>query len=167
MTTRKAIALAGLVLALAVLSPASALAKPGGTDRPFKATIAGTVSLTVATGEFTSDVTGDSSHLGEYTAHLQGKAAPDPLLGIYVGNGSITWVADNGDELYGTFDLHTDRPPPAPHTTTLDVVITGGTGRLADASGTATSTTHVAPLAFDGVTLLNSIEGTATGQISY
>ena len=167
MTTRKAIALAGLVLALAILSPASALAKRGGTDRPLKATISGTVSLTVGTGAFTSDVTGVSSHLGEYTAHLEGNAAPDPLLGIYVGYGSISWVADNGDELYGTFTLHTDAPPPAPHNTTLEITMKGGTGRFADARGRATSTTHVAPLRFDGMTLLNSVDGTATGRISY
>jgi hypothetical protein len=166
MTTLKAIALAGLVLALAVLSPASALAKPKGTDRPLKATISGTVSLTVATGVFTSDASGESSHLGKYTVHLQGQVGPTPQ-GTYAGSGSITWVAANGDELTGTFDLSTDRPPPAPHTTTLEIAIKGGTGRFADASGTATATTHVAPLAFDGVTLLNSVEGTATGKISY
>jgi hypothetical protein len=89
------------------------------------------------------------------------------VRGIYSGHGSITWVAANGDELTGIFDLSTDRPPPAPHTTTLEMTITGGTGKFADARGTATSSTHVAPLAFDGVTLLNSVEGTATGRIRY
>jgi hypothetical protein len=166
MTTRKAIAVAGLVLSLAILGPPSALAKPRGSDRPIRATISGTVSLTVATGEFKSDATGVFSHLGEYTVHLEGRVAPTPE-GVYAGRGTITWVADNGDKLYGTGDLSTDRPPPAPHTTTLEITITGGTGRFADASGTATAITHVAPLAFDGVTLLNSVEGTATGQISY
>jgi hypothetical protein len=75
-------------------------------------------------------------------------------------------VAANGDELYGTAVLSTDRPAPAPHTTTVEFAIAGGTGRFADATGTATAITHVQMIDFDGVTLLNSAEGTATGQIS-
>ncbi len=36
---RKAIMIAGLVLALGVLAPATALGKAGGTDRPSKAVV--------------------------------------------------------------------------------------------------------------------------------
>jgi hypothetical protein len=78
------------VLALTVLSPASALASAGGTLRPLRATVSGTVSLNVLTDDFTSDVTGVSSLLGKYTAHLEGHVAPTPQ-GTYAGTGTITW----------------------------------------------------------------------------
>jgi hypothetical protein len=54
MTIRKAIALAGLVLVLAVLSPASALAAAGGTARPLEGTISATVKLNRETGHLTA-----------------------------------------------------------------------------------------------------------------
>ena len=53
------------------------------------------------------------------------------------------------------------------HTTTIVMTVTGGTGRFSDASGTLTAITEVSPISFDGVTLVNSVEGTVTGQISY
>jgi hypothetical protein len=59
------------------------------------------------------------------------------------GRAAIGGPGHHLDELSGTFDLRTDRPLPVPHTTTLEITITGGTGRFADASGTAASTTHV------------------------
>ena len=165
MTTRKAIALAGLVLALAILSPASALAKAGGTDRPLKGIISGTVSLNTLTGSFTGDATGVASHLGEFTAHQEGTVGPTPE-GI---RGSSTWtiVADNGDKVTGTATLKVEGLPSAAHTTTQFSTITGGTGRFADATGKFTTIYHVTPGSFDGVTLRNSSEGTTTGQISY
>jgi hypothetical protein len=168
MRTHKAIALTSLVLTLAIVSPASALADAGGTDRPFKGTVSGTVSLHRPTGNFTADGAGINSHLGPYTAHLEGHGAPTPD-GTLAGGGTITWVADNGDQLYGNFDLRTNGLPPADHTTTLETTINGGTGRFADASGKCTTTVNVHAIGFNPATqtLLSGYEGTTTGQISY
>ena len=47
------------------------------------------------------------------------------------------------------------------------MTLTGGTGRFSDVSGTLTVVSEVIPISFDGVTLVNSTEGTVSGQISY
>jgi hypothetical protein len=171
MTTHKAIALAGLVLALAILSPASGLAKAKGTHRPgkdVKGTVSGTVTLKPMTGAFAGDVTGVMSHLGELTGHQEGIVGPTPE-GI---RGRSTWniVAANGDTLTGTATLKVEGLPSAAHTTTQVSTITGGTGRFADARGVLTAIYEVTPLIpFNPLTgtLVNSAEGPITGPISY
>jgi hypothetical protein len=160
MTKHKVTALA-LVLALAVLSPASALAKPGGTDRPVKGAGSGTISLDPQTGAFTGDAEGVSSHLGKYTVHLEGTGAPTPEAN-FSGSGTVTIVAANGDRMTGTFTLTTTGP-----TTTVVVTINDGTGRFADASGTLTVICLTSPWSQVGQTLLSEIECRMTGQISY
>ena len=70
--SRKAVALAGLLLALAIVSPASALAGAGGTDRSIKGAGTGTISLDPATGAFTGVVPGVSSHLGDIIVQIEG-----------------------------------------------------------------------------------------------
>jgi len=164
MFMRKLITLAGLALAVVAISPASAPAKAGGTDRPVKGTISGTVSLNVLTGAFTADGTGVATHLGKYTVSLQGAVAITPE-GVF-GSGTGTIVAANGDQMTGTLTLETPGQPGVAHTTTIVMTLTGGTGRFSDASGTLTAITEVSPISFDGVTLVNSVEGTVTGQIS-
>jgi hypothetical protein len=167
MTIRKAIALAGLVLAVAILNPASALANPVSTDCPIRASGSGTVTLNVLTGSYTGDATQVSTCIGKSTVHLDGTGAftgPD----TFVGSGPITLTAANGDELTGTQTLTaTGFTPGTAHTTTVVATITGGTGQFADASGTVTSTAQVTGGSFDGVTVISSVEYTATGQISY
>jgi hypothetical protein len=71
MTTRKAIALAGLVLALAILSPAAALADAGGY-RPLQGTGSSTITLNLQDGHITADGSGFSTHLAHYTVHFDG-----------------------------------------------------------------------------------------------
>jgi hypothetical protein len=174
MTTRKAIALAGLVLALAILSPASALAKAKGTDRPMKeveGTVSGTVTLTPMAGAFEGDVTGVMSHLGEYTGHAEGIGAFTPQ-GTFEATGTTTVVADNGDKLIGTATFKTSpfTPTHPAHTTTHVTTLTGGTGRFADARGVLTAIYEVTPLIpFNPLTgtLVNNVEGPITGPISY
>jgi hypothetical protein len=165
MSIRKLITLAGLALAVVAISPASAPANAGGTDRPVKGTISGTVSLSVKTLAFTADAMGVSTYDGEYTVSEEGTVAITPE-GVF-GSGTLTIVAANGDQTTGTFTLATPGQPGEAHTTTTVITVTGGTGRFSDASGTLTSITEVSPISFDGVTLVNSVEGTVTGQISY
>jgi hypothetical protein len=166
MSIRKAITLAGLVLVVAALGSAPALAKAGGADRPVKATISGTNSLNVQTGAVAGDFTGVASHVGRFTSHQEGTVTAVTPEGV-VAEGTQTIVAANGDQLSVTFRAETEGLPPAAHVTTTVFTATGGTGRFSDASGTLTAIVEVSPISFDGVTLVNSVEGTATGQVSY
>jgi hypothetical protein len=166
MFKRKLMMLAGLVLAVAVLSPASASANAGGTDRPMKGTISATVSLNVLTGAMTADGGGVATHLGEFTTSLEGTVTITPT-GV-LGSGTQTTMAANGDELTGTYTLSTPGAPGVAHTTTIVTTVTGGTGRFSDASGTLTSVSELSPISFSGGVLVNSAVGTiTTGQISY
>ena len=122
--SRKAVALAG-VLALALLSPASALANAGGADRPINGAGTGTISLDPATGAFTGVVPGVSSHLGDITVHIAGAGAP-AADGTFAGSGTATLVAANGDQVTGTITLTQTALPDGHTTTTVVVTITGG-----------------------------------------
>ena len=99
--SRKAVALTGLVLALAVLSPSSAVAKQAGTDRPVAAKQSGTNVIDLPTGDFVIDVAGTKSHLGKVTAHYTGVATPSGSNTISISGSSVE-VAANGDKLYAT-----------------------------------------------------------------
>jgi len=166
MFKRKLMTLAGLGIAVVALSPASALANAGGTDRPMKGTFSGTTSLNVLTGAMTAETGGVATHLGEYTSSLAGTVTITPT-GVF-GSGTQTTVAANGDELTGTYTLSTPGAPGVAHTTTLVSTATGGTGRFSDASGTLTSVAEVSPISFSGGVLVNRSEGNiTTGQISY
>ena len=160
------IALAGLVVALAVVSPASALANAGGTDRPIKGGGTGTISLDPATGAFTGVVPGVSSHLGDITVHIEGVGAR-AAEGTFAGSGTATLVAANGDEVTGSIML-TQAALPNGHTvTTVVVTVTGGTGRFANASGTLTVICLSGPPSQVGAMLLITADCKFTGQISY
>jgi hypothetical protein len=165
MSMRKTTTLAGLVLAVAALSPASALAKAGGADRPVKGTVSGTVRANVQALAITGEGTGVAAHLGRFTSSLEGAItiAPEGTE----GGGTQTIVAANGDQLTGTFTLATPGLPSEAHTTTLVTTVTGGTGRFSDARGTLRSVLEVIPISFDGMTLVNGVEGTVRGRISY
>jgi hypothetical protein len=166
MTARKAIALAGLVLALAILSPASALADAGGTTRPVKGTVSGTAALNLVTGNFAVDVGGAATHIGKYTAHSEGTSVIDFATGTLVASGITTVVAADGDQLTGTFQAST-ADTPAGHTATQVMTITGGTGRFADASGSLTITVVSQSFTLIGDTVVRHDEGTTSGEISY
>ena len=113
----------------------------------------------------TAHAEGVATHLGEYTAGLEGTATITPT-GVF-GSGTQTTVAANGDELTGTYTLSTPGAPGVAHTTTIVTTATGGTGRFSGASGTVTTVVEVSPISFNGVTLVNRSEGTTSGQISY
>ena len=165
-SSRNVITLAGLVVALAVLSPASALANTGGTDRPIKGAGTGTISLEPATGAFTGVVPGVSSHLGDITVHIEGVGAR-AADGTFAGSGTATLVAANGDEMTGSITLSQTALPDGHTVTTVVVTITGGTGRFAGASGTLTVICLSGPPSQVGATLLIKAECKFTGRISY
>jgi hypothetical protein len=166
---RKAMLLIGLVLAFAALAPASALAKAGGTDRPMKGTVVGTVTVPIPSLQLTTDASGALTHLGKYTGHFEGSG--EIVGGRTLGEGTFTVVAANGDQLTGTFTLNGSLPSGEPHSLTVFLTITGGTGRFADASGTLTIPLLATPSCFLEPTcpgaLIETLEGPVTGLISY
>jgi hypothetical protein len=169
MSIRKTITLAGLALALAALSPASALAKAGGTDRPVKGTASGTARFNVPTSSFTVEFGGTTSHVGLYNVRSEGSGAFAPDL-TFAGTGEASIVAANGDEIDGTVTLTTSSfsPQAFEHTTTSVLTVTGGTGRFEDATGTLTSVFDVTPIGVEaGPTVIAHVEGTTEGLISY
>jgi len=160
MTKVKTMALA-VVLALATLNAASAPASARGTAVPIKGAGTGAISFHPATGAFTGEESGVSSHLGKYTLHLQGVGAR-AADGNVTGSGTVTIVAANGDQLTGTFTLTGDG-----ETQRVDVTITGGTGRFAHASGTLTVICVSGPPRQEGQMLVLEHECTLKGEISY
>jgi hypothetical protein len=166
---RKAMLLIGLVLAFAALALASALAKAGGTDRPMKGTVVGTVTVPIPSLQLTTDASGVLTHLGKYTGHFEGSG--EIVGGRTLGEGTFTVVAANGDQLTGTFTLNGSLPSGEPHSLTVFLTITGGTGRFADASGTLTIPLLATPSCFLEPTcpgaLVETLEGPVTGLISY
>ena len=109
MPKQKGFILGVLVLALVALSPASAAAKAGGTDRPVKGTTSGTVTGTLTSPlGITIDLTGVATHLGKYSVHLDAVGVISG--GEVVGDGTFTVVAANGDQLTGTIEFTAPLP---------------------------------------------------------
>ena len=170
MPKHRGIVVAGLAVVLLALSPASALAKAGGTDRPVKGTATGNVTVTLAVPlGITIDLTGVATHFGKYSAHID--ADGDIIGGGVVGDGTFTLVAANGDQVTGPVQFTGTLPTSDFHTTTAVLTITGGTGRFADASGTITSQNLVTPTCFAEPScpglITETLKGKQTGQISY
>ena len=162
-------ATAAVFLVLAVLAPTSALTKAGGTDRPVKGTALGDVTVAIPALDISTDTSGVMTHLGKYKAHFEGGA--EIVGGRTLGEGTFTVVAANGDELTGTFALNGALPSGEPHSLTVVLTVTGGTGRFADASGTITAPLVATPSCFlepscPGA-LVETLEGQLTGMISY
>ena len=166
---RKAMLLTALVLTVAALTPAAALAKAGGTDRPVKGTVVGDVTVPIPSLQLTTDASGVMTHLGKYTAHFEGSA--EIVGGRILGEGTFTVVAANGHELTGTFTTDEGLSFGEPHSLTVVLTIRGGTGRFADASGMITAPIVATPSCFlepscPGA-LVETLEGQWTGRISY
>ena len=181
MTTSKAIAIAGLMFALALLGPASALANTGGTDRPMTCTVSGSTQIHIEDGftteTFSGDFAGVCSLLGRYTSHSEGLL--DASTQDCIHPCTTTTVAANGDQITGTFGETTRTDNGCINTNTSVTTVTGGTGRFADASGTLTAVLSAndcelrlsedcfqTPLVSCTV-FRDHVEGTLTGRINY
>jgi hypothetical protein len=157
-----------LLVWLAVVGPGSAVAKAEGTDRPVKGTASGTVRLNLLTHNYAAEVSGTSTQVGLYRARDEGSGAFLPDFS-FAGTGEVSLLAANGDEIHGHSRLTTSpfTPGSVEHTTTQVITITGGTGRFKDATGTMTGHYEVTPIGVEGATLVNHLEGTIEGSISY
>lgn len=166
MFTRKALALAGLVLAIAVLSPTAALAGKGGTDRPMKFSETGTGVTNLGTGQVSINLTGQGTHYGQYQHTEQGQGTP---AGPGVLNYSSTWhvVAANGDDVFGECAGTGTTSDGIHFLLLLDCTSTGGTGRFAGSSGTFGVVVNVTYVRVEGLMAYSEIESVGAGTVSY
>jgi hypothetical protein len=154
------------LLALAALSPAAALGKAHGTDRPSKGTSTSATTVDLATGTGISDGSGHLTHLGRFTFH-------NDFTGFTVTGNTFNWtqtatiVAANGDEIFTTAVGTGTLLPNNTSEATLVSTITGGTGRFADASGTLTTSISSVTVSAVGTTITSHDTETHTGRISY
>ena len=166
MSIRKALALAGLVLAIAVLSPATALAGKGGTDRPLKFSETGAGVSNLGTGQVSIALTGHGTHFGQYQHTEQGQGTP---AGPGVIHYNSTWhvVVANGDDLFGECAGTGTTSDGVHFLLLLDCASTGGTGRFAGASGTFGAVVNVTYVSVEGLTAYSEVESAGVGTISY
>jgi len=164
--TRNAIALAGLVLAFALLGPSAAVATKGGTDRPIKGSSSGTTVSDVATGAFVMDTTGIVSHLGKTTTHFEGVVTSTGPDSFTLAASSVQ-VAANGDKLFGTLSASATDDHTGKIQGTGVITFTGGTGRFEHASGSATGPFTQVFTSADGTKLTFAAGYSLTGTISY
>ena len=163
---RKAIMIAGLILAVGVLAPVGALGKAGGTDRPIKDHASGTTITNLATLTFVTDVTGTTSHLGKTTSHLEAVLTPTGADTFTIAGSSVT-VAANGDELFGTFSGSGTLDASGNSQGPVVVTYSGGTGRFTNASGSAAGSFTQAVVSNNGTTLTLATDYSLRGTISY
>jgi len=160
MQQHRTFAIAALTaLALAVVSPASALAQA----KTVKGTGSETVRIDPETGAFSGDISGVASHLGKVTGEIEGVGALTPD-GTFAGSGSVTITTASGDELTGTFTIATSASGSGTEAIVV-VTITGGTGRFADASGTLTVICQAPAPAPVGSLLVSTGDCRLTGSV--
>jgi hypothetical protein len=166
---RKAITFASLILAISILTPASALGKAKGTERPLKFSISATNVINLET--FTDHYAGTeiASHAGKGT--IEGNGA-FRFSGFNTLEYSDSWVftAANGDKVFGASTGTVTGGPEGLLNSSESVLvqtITGGTGRFQNASGTVTGTYHLAFISSIGGDFTFSDNGSGQGSISY
>jgi len=135
-----------LSLVALVASTGSDRAEAGETSRRFQGTAEGVVTEITTPADWVIDYVGQATHLGDFT-----RRELITFTGPGTFEGTIVFVAANGDELEADFEGHFTSLNDAVGTYTF----TGGSGRFSDATGTAEFTAstpdfvHVS-VAFDG-----------------
>jgi hypothetical protein len=147
---------AGLILAVAVV-----MGVTGGVlaeeQVPFKGFLDGNYTVTVIPpiGTFVGSGAGAATHLGGFTyefPHTVNFGSVPP-----VGVGSYTFTAANGDAVFAVFTGQSSPVAPGFVFVVEECVITGGTGRFANASGSFTVSRLVDQV---NRTTIGSFEGT-------
>ena len=162
--------LVGSVLAIAAITPATALGAAKRTEVPVRGTLDGVTSVDLATNppQGTTQVSGQISHLGAVTGNsdfsLTFLGGP-PAIPLDL-TGTLSLVAANGDELFGTFTGSAVSGPGDTTGTNLLTII-GGTGRFTDATGSLTETYSAQTTAQSATAISGPIALTIEGRISY
>jgi hypothetical protein len=126
---------------------------PAAQPRPFKGSAEGMVTGAIP-GGFVVEYTGQATHLGKFSRTEFVTFGPGGAIA-----GTIVFTAANGDQLWADFTGEFTSPTTAEGSYTF----VGGTGRFADAAGTADfeATTATTP---DGVI---HVAATFEGELSY
>jgi hypothetical protein len=176
---RQMIAFASLMLAITILTPASALGSTSSTGKLVKFNIAFTDEFNAeevfSTGRLTNQykgtyeaAKGSKSPIGKGT--LEGKGT-STFSGFNTLAYSDSWVATatNGDQLFGTSTGTVTFGPEGLNSADAAVSqpITGGTGRFKNASGTLTGTYHAVLTSFAWPLLTYSVQGSTEGRIGH
>lgn len=163
---RRVTLLAGLALAAGVFLPGSALPAVGGSDLPFTASQSGSSTLNLVTGQAHLLTTGPVSHFGLGAVEQDLQLVPTgPVTFSYSGTWTLT--AANGDQMLGTATGSGSTADGIHITWVGNYTSSGGTGRFADASLTFAGTAQTTRLSVEGTIATGTVEGTATGQLSY
>lgn len=167
MFTRKAFALAGLVLAMTAVSSGAALAGQGGTDRPLKISATGTGVTNLSNGQSSVTLQGNATHFGLYKQTEQGQSIPTGQPGVI--SFSNTWhsVAANGDALSGTCTGTGTTSDGVRYLLLLNCASTSGTGRFAGASATFGAVVNVTYVKVIGPSAYSEVEVVGAGTITY
>ena len=159
----RAIVLAGL---LAKLSLAGA-ATHGGPKRAARRVLlsgSGISTYDSASRAFVVLATGDVGRLGRLTLKAQGILAPANLVLSFTG--AATLVADDGDELTGTFE-GTSTTLSGDADATFLLTITGGSGRFQNASGTMNVIQHGVRVSTHNTLFVYYDQFNGSGTLSY
>ncbi len=133
----------------------AALAAPAAADsqtRPFRGTLSGSVAFVPFTpgcsnyGGFdlssVGDATGHVLHLGK--THLASVHCTPDIGVTDITGGHLTFTAANGDAVHITYEGTAPFPDGQPVIVAdIEFVITGGTGRFADAHGVGSMTAYI------------------------
>jgi len=163
-TMLKAIILAGLILAKLPRAATAILGRPKRRAQRTPLSGSGISTHDSASRTFVVLATGDVARLGRLA--LQGHGIFAPANSVLCFTGAATLVADNGDELTGTFE-GTSTPPSGEADATFLLTITGGSGRFQNASGTMNVLEHGALVSTHGTLAVYSNQFTGSGTLSY
>jgi len=167
---RKPITLAGLILAIAVVAPASALGETKGTERPLKFSLS--VTRRRQLGNVHQPLCRDGDRVPRREGHHRRKWLVQNSAGSTPSHTKDSWVftAANGDNVFGTSTGTVTGGPEgllSSSEVALVLTITGGTGRFQNASGTLTGTYHQAAISSGEGTVTFSEQGSGAGSASY
>lgn len=163
---RQVILLATLVLGFGVFVSGSALAAQGGSSVPFKASVSGTTTINLVTGQAHAVGTGTATHCGLFTYDESVQQVPTgPGTFDYVSSATVTCA--NGDQIFMTGAGTAAFTDPVHYTVVGDRASTGGTGRFADASLTFAATVHGTVLSVEGTIATSQFEATLNGQLNW
>src|SRR6185503_2667528 len=137
--TMKKTFIISIVAALALLAARTGVARAGEKELPLKGTMQAVETLDftnppIMTG--TASGSGHATQLGRYTLSFEVEVNLETIMGTGTGH----FVAANGDSLYtvGTGQATPTNEPNVFHVVE-NMIITGGTGRFAGASGNITT----------------------------